>query len=80
MKAEADLRKQAGKDSPDNATLSFAGASPAVETESAGEVDYSEIELSRSGGTSDFDISTIAVLAGLVIFTLLMLSVLLVAF
>jgi hypothetical protein len=41
---------------------------------------YSEIELGQSTDISDFDWSTLGVLAGIVAFTLLMLSVLLVAF
>jgi hypothetical protein len=41
---------------------------------------YSEVELGQSTDISDYDWSTLAVLGGIIVFTLLMLSVLVVAF
>jgi hypothetical protein len=41
---------------------------------------YSEVELEQSTDISDYDWSTLAVLGGIIVFTLLMLSVLVIAF
>jgi hypothetical protein len=60
--------------------FAYRGASAVPEPAGRAAQAYAEVDLSGGAGKYDFDAATVAIVSGIVVFKLLMLSVLIVAF
>ena len=77
MTIHTDLLERPKPHIPERKVLSFAQTPAAAAPAEKAALDYSDVELSQSAEASDFDLQTIAILGGIVIFKLSMLGLLL---